>query len=92
MALPPAKPNYHTNCATECRSNGFETCGADKASADGLLHASGLGIDPHCIINPKPKHIQPIALKQQGLRILLWLLGLVAVSTRVINSMYSTNG
>eukprot|EP01083_Nonionella_stella_P313627 1126725_1 len=92
MALPPAKPTYHTNCATECRSNGFETCGADKASADGLLRASGLGIDPHGIINPKPKHIQPIALKQHGIRMLLWHLVLVVVSTLVINCMYSTIG
>eukprot|EP01083_Nonionella_stella_P271970 922033_1 len=92
MALPPAKPTYHTNCATECRSNGFETCGADKASADGLLRASGLGIDPHGIINPKPKHIQPITLKEHGIRMLLWHLVLVVVSTLVINCMYSTIG
>eukprot|EP01084_Bolivina_argentea_P287589 493494_1 len=86
------EPTYHTNCPTECRSNEFETCGADKASADGLLRASGVGIDPHGIIKPKPKHIQPIALKQHGIRMLLWHLVLVVVSTLVINCMYSTIG
>eukprot|EP01083_Nonionella_stella_P165542 550941_1 len=33
------EPTYHTNCPTECRSNEFETCGADKASALLIAHS-----------------------------------------------------